>query len=1016
MSMKMRGRITAAVSSILLAVFLFAGQVFAQDLIYVDLEVTYDQETAREMLDLVNEFRLSDETWYWNSNDSDKIWIEDLDELTYDYNLEGIAMQRAYEIALNFRHQRPDDSSIYSIEYNGVTTSGENIACGSGTKMDTFEEAFIAFKEDDKNYEEQGHRRNMLHESWKAVGMAHVVVGNVHYWVQEFSRSESSNNEYVEPAMDTRTITDIHWNLDYHSLVAFLEQGSAGNYYSVYYGQTLDLPDVNVWYTANPDKCMKKKVTVSGTQYTFISGYLYGGPAPEDRYSVSWESEDESIVTTDGSTYTMVGCGLCKLTCTVTSGEETVTRDIYVNSRKMPLTNEKITIEFDEGPYEYTGEAIEPAVTVMYGDMPLEQGTDYYVKYEDNINAGTATLTVNAPKGNLHYSGTRTFEFRIIGTDIGDAVLTVSPNVSEYTGEEIVPEITVTLPDGTVLDPAKDYSVGYSDNVNAGTCTITVTGKGAFEGTLTDEMTITPRSLNEGGYTVEVNGTYPYTGSGITPELTISFGDMVLEEGVDYDISCEDNVEPGEASFHITFKGNFEGEGDGLFTITPKPAAELTVSDIPDQSYTGESLSPEVEVYDGSSKLTEGEDYVVTYRNSTDVGTATAIIDFTGSRYSGTIEKDFNIVLDIQDAVLTVSPDGSEYTGEEIVPEITVTLPDGTVLDPDTDYDVSYSDNVNAGTCTITVTGKGSYRGTLTDEMTITPKHLYKSDLTVGSIGTYVYTGSQITPEVSVSYDDTALVPDVDFEVSFENNIEPGEATVLITLKGNFEGDLIDTFTIVKKLAEDLTVSDIPDQFYTGKVLTPAVEVYDGSVKLTEGEDYVVTYRNSTAVGTATVIIDFTGSRYSGTVEKTFNIVADAGWKSNAKGWWYINEDGSYPVSTWQKIGGKWYYFNSNGYMATGWKKVDGQWYYLNSNGAMATGWKKVDGKWYYLNSSGAMATGWKKVDGNWYYLESDGTMATGWKKLGGKWYYLKQDGSMVTGVYVIGSKRYKFDSSGAMI
>ncbi|MBO4242316.1 MAG: CAP domain-containing protein, partial [Clostridiales bacterium] len=379
---KTTGKITTTVTALLLAVFLFAGQVFAKEIIYVDIEGTYDQETAREMLDLVNDFRLSDEAYYLNmDNTTTTSYVGELGELTYDYNLEGVAMQRAYEIALNFRHQCPDGGSIYQIEYNGVHTSGENIACGSGTKMDTYEKAFLAFKEDDKDYEGQGHRRNMLNPSWEAVGMAHIVVGNVHYWVQEFSGSESDNNDYVEPVMETRTITDIPWDIDGHTPVVFLEKGTTGNYYSAYYGQTKDLPAVNVWYTANPDQAMKSNVKVNGVTYTFITGYLYGGPVPDDRYSISWESEDDTIVTTDGSTYTVVGIGLCKLTCSVSIGDEVLTSEMYVNAKKMPLSNDAVTITYDAGPYEYTGSPIKPEVSVMYGDLPLTDGVDYKVQY-----------------------------------------------------------------------------------------------------------------------------------------------------------------------------------------------------------------------------------------------------------------------------------------------------------------------------------------------------------------------------------------------------------------------------------------------------------------------------------------------------------------------------------------------------------------------------------------------------------------------------------------------------------
>ena len=68
------------------------------------------------------------------------------------------------------------------------------------------------------------------------------------------------------------------------------------------------------------------------------------------------------------------------------------------------------------------------------------------------------------------------------------------------------------------------------------------------------------------------------------------------------------------------------------------------------------------------------------------------------------------------------------------------------------------------------------------------------------------------------------------------------------------------------------TVSDIPDQVYTGKAITPAITVMDGSKKLTEGTDYTVEYGNNKNVGEATVTITGTGS-YKGTNSAAFTIL-----------------------------------------------------------------------------------------------------------------------------------------------
>ena len=128
-------------------------------------------------------------------------------------------------------------------------------------------------------------------------------------------------------------------------------------------------------------------------------------------------------------------------------------------------------------------------------------------------------------------------------------------------------------------------------------------------------------------------------------------------------------------------------------------------------------------------------------------------------------------------------------------------------------------------------------------------------------------------------------------------------------------------------------------------------------------------------------------------------------WRQDAKGWWYQNDNNSYPRSSWQLIGGQWYYFNATGYMATGWVNLGGSWYYLNPSGAMATGWLNLGGTWYYLNPSGAMATGWLNLNGAWYHLQPSGAMSAN------RWegdYYLEGSGAMATnkwiGQYYVGA------------
>lgn len=121
-------------------------------------------------------------------------------------------------------------------------------------------------------------------------------------------------------------------------------------------------------------------------------------------------------------------------------------------------------------------------------------------------------------------------------------------------------------------------------------------------------------------------------------------------------------------------------------------------------------------------------------------------------------------------------------------------------------------------------------------------------------------------------------------------------------------------------------------------------------------------------------------------------------WKEDKNGWWFKRDNGSFPYSKWEKIGGYWYYFNSKGYCLTSqWLKDKEKCYYLTESGAMATGWVLVGSEWFYLDGSGAMVTGWVKYKNEWYYMTNErGNMVSNqFVKHGKGWYFIKENGAM---------------------
>lgn len=136
-----------------------------------------------------------------------------------------------------------------------------------------------------------------------------------------------------------------------------------------------------------------------------------------------------------------------------------------------------------------------------------------------------------------------------------------------------------------------------------------------------------------------------YTGSSLTPEPVVSYAGTVLVKGTDYLVSYQDNTNVGVAKVIVTGIGAYTGTKNKEFNILAIDIAGATIANIPDQTYTGDPITPTLTVTIGSTPTTLvlNTDYTVEYLNNTEVGEAAAKITGTG-HYRGTKTKTFNIV------------------------------------------------------------------------------------------------------------------------------------------------------------------------------------------------------------------------------------------------------------------------------------------------------------------------------------------------------------------------------------
>lgn len=205
-----------------------------------------------------------------------------------------------------------------------------------------------------------------------------------------------------------------------------------------------------------------------------------------------------------------------------------------------------------------------------------------------------------------------------------------------------------------------------------------------------------------------------------------------------------------------------------------------------------------------------------------------------------------------------------EYNGKSHEPEIesSESAPE---LEQGSDYEVTYENNINAGTATVKITGKDIFCGTVERSFKITPDEngMYVCYFAENN-ETYLETtfkGKKVEPEVVID----GLVQGKDYTVTYVNNEKPGEARAELTGIGNYKGSETLYFTIYGKLP---AADPIADQTYTGKELTPAI-VIPG---LKAGEDYYMYYEDNQYPGVATVTIYGTGY-YKGTATIHFKII-----------------------------------------------------------------------------------------------------------------------------------------------
>ncbi len=364
----------------------------------------------------------------------------------------------------------------------------------------------------------------------------------------------------------------------------------------------------------------------------------YGDAAPTEGYTVTFNGllTGDVLADTDytvGTAYKQGDpVGKYAFTCVLNSETvknyklDTVNGELVVNKKE--LTDGDVTVTVLGETPVYDGSEKKPAVEVKYGETTLA-AADYTVSYSNNVNAGvnTASVTVTS-NDNSSYKFTATKNFTIAQAPISGAVIADIASVT-YNTKPHTPEVIVMF-NGSKLTDA-DYTVSYSEDcINAGTVTVTVTGKGNFTGTASKTFTINKAGLTLNPCTISELCTETALKTRTLPSDFFLAGET--ETGFSIKLTA---VEGGDDIFAVA-PAVVEGENKITFRLKNEVgAATFTVTVTPvSGNYNGGSYALTISTHDrtdvsGSISFPDG--------SAVYTGTGIKYENATISGYSGTL-------------------------------------------------------------------------------------------------------------------------------------------------------------------------------------------------------------------------------------------------------------------------------------------------------------------------------------------------------------------------------------------
>ncbi len=592
-----------------------------------------------------------------------------------------------------------------------------------------------------------------------------------------------------------------------------------------------------------------------GVHEEYTLTVIYEPENTTDDKTVTWTSSDENVVTVD-ETGKLTGAGLGTATVTATTADGRFSAECNVT---VAVYAESMTLSVNEEEILHVGETLDVDVTFIpegASEKLIWTSSDETVAAVDEngvvtaLKSGEAIISAESEDSSLKESFTLIVAVDVTGIALDQTEVTLTITGEEKESVQLIE--TLSPENATIKDvrwTSSDESVvtvneetGYVTAVNGGTAVITATtvdGGHTAECRVTVVVSVTGvmiYEINEAGEAEPVEEDSLYAGeerkftAKVLPENATN--QNIIWESSDPEIASVDEegtvkaLQSGETVISATAE---DGESFDDFKLTVyeveaesiETEEEHLIVPIGTEKQIVYKVLPENTTNKKVVFESEDEEIATVSEEGVLKGLTRGTVTVTLSTEDGKISQEITVEVVPDGIYMSEIERTYEYTGTAIKPEVKV-YDRGTEL-TSADYTVTYANNTNAGTATITIKMKGNYSGTVTENFEITPIDLSEDERITSDALTIQATGKTLSPVPSVYFNGTKLKKGTDFDIDYGEwetryqRKEAGDWDIVLKGKGNYTGEYDFTVHAAERSADIIPVTKLKITAKTAK-------------------------------------------------------------------------------------------------------------------------------------------------------------------------------------------------------